>query len=296
MVFLKNSTKTPIQGKQNPMDISKILLQQENPIVKPTVSSKPRELEHDKFHMIQNFLLYIDPNFKESVERTPEMSKARQKELDNTLQTNLNHQNIGSIHIMFTDKKLPSHIDDLNLKNREKLILKHFDTIPTISMFLQYMEENLQKKLVIVTNQDIEYGEGWDKIDLQKFRDQKLMYALTRNVKEKHVKSPNCYGGKVANCNPGGREYGSFDLFAFYVNGKVPKEMVDEMTYTQAEYGMENVFIWYAINKWGYNVMNPCKVLMAYHIDCYHIDRKGRKRQKSNHIASVRFTDKLYMN
>ena len=254
------------------------------------------QLAKDKFHIVQNLLLYTDPNFKESVDRSPEKSKLRQKELDDTLQANLNHPQVGSIHIMYTNPLLPIHIDGLALVNRHKLILQHFNSTPFISHFLQYIEKNLQDQNVIVSNQDIELGEGWDKIDLDKFRDQKLMYALTRHAKSEHVQQKHCYGAHMANCNPGSKDHGSVDLFTFYFKGKVPEQMVREMTYTQAKYGMENVFIWYARNKWGYHVLNPCRVIVTYHIDCYHIDERGRSRQKSGHIGIASMSNRLYKN
>ena len=288
---IEDSQQPAQSGKPNPKDFDDLFPDKQ--AHEPSYE-KERRLEDDKFHIVQNFLLYTDPDFKESVGRTAEQSKARQKELDDTLQANLNHPSIGSIHIMYTNKNLPGFLNKLNLKNREKLILEYFNKIPTIGMFLLYIEKNLQKKLAIVSNQDIEYGEGWDKIDLKKFREQKLMYALSRHVKQEHLNDPNCYAKTSANCNPGSPDFGSFDLFAFYVDGKVPKAMVDEMDYTQATWGMENVFVWYAMNKWGYTVLNPCKVLNVYHIDCHHISIKGRSRQKTNHIGVVHFTNKLY--
>ena len=221
-------------------------------------------------------------------------SKARQKELDDTLKANLKHPSITAIHIMYTNKGLLKHLDKLNLRNHSKIRLQYFDKVPTISMFLLYIQNNLQNKYAIMSNMDIEYGEGWDQIDLKKFKKQNIMYALSRNVKKKHLQDPNCYAKNSANCNPGSPDVGSYDLFAFYVNGKVPAAMIEEMDYTQAKWGMENVFVWYAIHQWGYHVMNPCKVLMVYHIDCHHISIKGRDRQKTNHIGTVGFTDKLY--
>ena len=256
-----------------------------------TDTPRPKE---ERFHVVQNFLVYTDPNFKESVKRTPMQSKARQKELDDTLIANLKHPSIAAIHIMYTNKGLLDYLDRLQLRNHSKLKCQYFDKVPTISMFLLYIQKNLQNKYAIVSNQDIEYGEGWDEINLKKMKEQNIMYALSRNVKKEHLRDPNCYAGNSANCNPGSTDNGSYDLFAFYVHGNVPKDMIAEMDYTQAKWGMENVFVWYAIHQWGYHVMNPCKVLMVYHIDCHHIGIKGRDRQRSNHIETVGFTDKLY--
>ena len=255
---------------------------------------RQRGFTTETFHIVQNFLVYTDPNFTESVKRTREQSEARQKELDDTLKANLNHSSIAAIHIMYTNKGLLDHLDKLKLRHHRKLILKYFNKVPTISMFLTYIETSLQNEFVIVSNQDVEYGENWDQINLQKFKHQKLMYALTRNVKKKHLQDAKCYAKHSTKCNPGSRDVGSYDLFAFYVQGKVPKAMIEEMDYTQAKWGMENVFVWYAQNKWGYHVMNPCKVLKVYHIDCHHISIKNRNRQQTGHIGTVPFTDKLY--
>ena len=265
-----------------------------NTVAQQQRQPRSRSQHNETFHIIQNFLVYTDPNFKESVNRTKEQSTARQKELDDTLKANLNHPSISAIHIMYSNKGLLDHLDKLKLRQHRKLILKYFNKVPTISMFLLYIEAELQHEFVIVSNQDIEYGEHWDQIDLQKFKAQKLMYALSRNVKQEHFNDSACYAKNSANCNPGSKDHGAYDLFVFYVDGEVPRAMINEMNYTQAKYGMENVFVWYAQNKWGYHVMNPCKVLMVYHIDCHHINIKNRDRQQTKHIGTVRFTDQLY--
>ncbi|XP_066923713.1 uncharacterized protein [Clytia hemisphaerica] len=253
--------------------------------------------EKGAFHIVQNFLLYIDPDFTEPVNASQSKRAKKQNELEQTLQSNLNHPVINRIHIMYSHKPLFQYLQKLNLTNRHKLITVYFEDTPKISDFLQYIEDKLQNRYVIVNNQDIEIGEEWDAIDLGKFREQRIMYAISRNVKAHHMADKNCYASYTANCNPGQPDYGSADLFAFYNEGKVPPAMMKEMSYTQAKYGMENVFMWYAKFEWHYNLFNPCKVLKIYHVDCYHIDKKGRDRQKRNdHVLTVPFTNQLYLN
>lgn len=265
-------------------------------IYRRALSGRDEPIRDSRFHIVQNYLLYIDSNMKEGETKDSQYRQNRQNELIYTLKANLNNPMIASVNILYTHKPLIPHLQKLNLSNGDKLKTHYYNDTPNIQDMLIFIETSLQNKFVMLSNQDIEIGDGWNQLDLKKFRDHRMFYAMTRHVREQHMKDPDCYARENFHCHADDKDIGAYDTFVFYMEGRVPAEMKAEMNYTQGTFGMENVIVWYAKNVWEYNVLNPCRTLKIYHIDCRHIDMKKRDRQpRDDHIGRAAFTDQLYV-
>ena len=197
---------------------------------------------------------------------------------------------IAFVHVLVFRNETITYLRSLNLENSQNLIIHKTNESTTMLQKFAYASKYLQGKTVIICHQDNFIGEEWEQVSHNILKRKRLMYALTRHPSPSKCKATM----EAANCGKGFRYMGSHDAFVFYVNGPLPLHELVELNVTPNLYGMENILIWIFETKLNYKVLNPCKVLIVYHIHCISIRDKGRRRiNVKGRTGRVQFTDKL---
>ena len=197
---------------------------------------------------------------------------------------------IAFVHVLVFRNETITYLRSLNLENSQNLIIHKTNESTTMLQKFAYASKYLQGKTVIICHQDNFIGEEWEQVSHNILKRKRLMYALTRHPSPSKCKATM----EAANCGKGFRYMGSHDAFVFYVNGPLPLHELVELNVTPNLSGMENILIWIFETKLNYKVLNPCKVLIVYHIHCISIRDKGRRRiNVKGRTGRVQFTDKL---
>lgn len=262
-------------------------------------SNSDIDVEDDgKFHLVTNIILVTHRAYNLNLQYdnrrppTEEELEKRQHEIETTLQINLNSKHIAAVHVLYFHPAVQTYLMKLKLQNSKKLILHLTRRDPSVGVNLDYIQKYLQNKYVILAHMDNFLGEGWEDIDMTKFRTQHMMYALTRHsVTEEYP----CNAALGASCNPGAMYLGSHDMFVFFVDRKFSRKLLKDLDIVPSSSGMENVFIWYFRTELGFKVINPCIHVKIYHNHCLPIREKGRKRYNmkgKNGLAP--FTNNLF--
>ena len=242
--------------------------------------------DEGKFHIITNIVLTTiiyyskDLLYEGTTPPTLLQQKSRQKEIEETLQENLVNERVAAIHVLYEHPETHIYFLQLRLANSYKLVLHLTNGDPTLAMNLDYVQTYLKNKTVILMNQDIYLGEGWDKVNFSKLRSNKILYALTRHSPEKSCR-------KFASCDKGAEYVGSHDVFVFYVAGNFTTEMLAGLNFGQNGAGMENVLMWYFEKHMGYKILNPCKIVYVYHNHCIHVKLAHYKRYNNDGRSSL---------
>lgn len=117
----------------------------------------------------------------------------RDRELLDVLQMNLNNNYILAIHIVYNDEKIVEHLMNQRLRFTNKLIFHWVqNSNPTYADVMLYISEYLRDQLVVVANQDVYLGKGWEVLDHEKIKERNLMYALTRHGKKERYATALC--------------------------------------------------------------------------------------------------------
>ena len=234
-----------------------------------------------KFHLITNIVLTThlyyskDLLYEGSTPPTSVQLKLRQKEIEETLQENLINERVAAVHVLYEHPETHIYLLQLKLTKSYKLVLHLTNGDPTLAMNLDYIQTYLKNKTVILMNQDIYLGEGWDQVSTLTLRSNKIMYALTRHSPEKSCR-------KFASCDEGVEYVGSHDVFVFYVAANFTKEMLAGLNFGQNGAGMEDVLMWYFEKHMGYRILNPCKIVYVHHNHCIHVKLAHYKRYNNN--------------
>ena len=247
------------------------------------------------FHIVTTFVPYDNKDVRKNLfidgkPPTDQEIEARMAEFTDCLQRNLNHYKISFVHVLVLRNETISYLQSLNLQNSQKLVIHKNDVSPTMLQKLMYASSYLKKKTVILSHQDNYIGEGFEKVNHDVLKGERLMYALTR-----HASPSKCFGTMAsAHCGEGYPYLGSHDIFIYYVNESLTYDKLVELDVTPNLNGMENVLIWIFQTRLAYRVINPCKVLIVYHTHCVPIRDGGRKRiNGGGKNGGAQFTDKL---
>ena len=249
--------------------------------------------DEGKFHIVTNIVLsthlYYSSAllYKGSTIPTSVQLKERQMEIEEALQRNLNNERIAAVHVLYKHPEIHIHLLHLQLENSSKLVLHLTNSDPTLAMNLKYIQTYLMNKTVILMNQDIYLGGGWDKISISTLRSNKLMYTLTR-----HLPRQSC--PRTASCDEKAEYIGSHDVFVFYVAANFTTEMLMGLEFGQNGAGMENVLMWYFENLMGYRLLNPCKIVYVYHNHCVPIRFAQYTRYNHNKSSLAPFSSRLF--
>ena len=91
------------------------------------------------------------------------------------------HPEVGQVYIFYQDSLLIPYMEKQNLTNQEKIVFvpNMEDTMATL---FRYANEHLEGHVVMVMNADVYPLEGFEQIDFQYLRSNKVLYALSRLV------------------------------------------------------------------------------------------------------------------
>lgn len=210
--------------------------------------------------------------------------EARNAEILQTLQSNLNHALILKIYVFVEHYESAVFLNSVDFENSQKLVIQWTNGTILLVNTMMYISKCLQNKIVLKIHQDNRIGRGFEKINRDVLIYSKLMYALTRQPSKEL-----CYHSwGQANCAVG-KYVGSHDAFMFHVKDDYTDEDLDYLKSTKAEaheLGMENIFLWVFMHILKYEILNPCKILHVHHEHCVPI-RKKKLRRINNQVSSV---------
>ena len=198
----------------------------------------------------------------------------RVKEYVTALQSNLNHDHVKRIHVLTENTRtLEERLSKHQLTNRSKLLIVERKSTKQLRDVYEYISESLIGVDVIHLNGDIYLGGGFDRVDPVVMRKNKIMYALTRQVKreescgQKYGQKDWCHEWK----------YSSHDTFLFHLTEPIPEAALQYLNFTPGCLGMENVLMWMFKTKLGYCLLNPCTILETFHLHCSNLRNKRIK-------------------
>ena len=210
---------------------------------------------------------------------------ARQSEIVDALQSNLNHPNIRAVHVIVEFQSAVDYLKTLNLENSRKLVIQLVNVEGNVKNYLLYASKCLLNELVVVGHQDTLFGEGWNQVSLDTLKNNRLMYALTRHSAYKSTCLFSVKGSTT--CDPGDHYLGSHDAFMLFMREPLSASTLAEMdTVKQNANGMENLLIWVARKRLKYKVTNPCPILQFHHQHCVPIREKNRRRVTNGTTAA----------
>ena len=178
------------------------------------------------------------------------------------LRKNLNHPLVRSVHLLAENR---TALDEF-LRNKglgiwfEKIHIHENGRPARMKDIFQYISDKLLNKTAIYANGDIYLGRGFDRINVIKMREQKIMYALTRHP------SPEGKCTQGAACN---KPYvGSHDVFVINLAEPIPEVVLKEIDYETGFPGMENRLMWAFKTFMNFCLLNPCSILETFHYHC----------------------------
>lgn len=246
--------------------------------------------------LLTNFVDFRHQNYRPNLrfgEHDPPSDyqlEERMAEITTTLQSNLQHPNIASIHILVQEWESLQFLRSLDLVNREKMVIQFVNETVTMKMQLIYASRCLAGKIVSISHQDNMFGAGWNRLEPNILKETKILYALTRHS----ALNSSCKAAKSFVCDDGASYVGSHDTFVFYVRNITTDQLKPLDSVTPNLNGMENVLMWLFRDVLGYKVLNPCKILFVHHQHCVSIREKGRRRVNTRKTTGIcGFTNKL---
>ena len=230
--------------------------------------------ENVEIHVITNYPLMFESPWKDN-QTTSDIHKLRQRqiEIEETLQRNLDHPLVTNIHLIVTQESAEKRLMALPLHNKHKMLVQRITTMPKYRDFFQYASEKLLNRIVVFMNMDIYLDEGFELINKTFLVQKKVSYALTRSGR---VELKCNLTGIRGYC--GNKYGGSHDAYIFVLTKPLTHSVLSELDYSMNVMGGENVLIWIFKNRMGMKVLNPCKILRAYHNHCVRIHGNFRPR------------------
>ena len=194
---------------------------------------------------------------------------AREAEYKYVLQKNLDHPLVQCVHVLTTNytetfKKFQ------DLTNRHKMLVKEVESVDLTRVPFEYISQNLVGEDAMYANADIYLGEGFELVDPAVMIRQKIMYALTRQVKPEERCGVNRTFTDTDKCLEA-PYIGSHDVFLFRLKKSLPDTFLKELEFKLPSLGMENVIVWHFQHKLGYCVLNPCSILESFHYHCSNV-------------------------
>ncbi len=250
----------------------------------PRISSQSENTGQEKIIWLTNFVDFrhanyrkkmswkLDDNeFAEGQSIVDNALEARMFEVIDALQKNLEQQMIDTIHILVEEWESIDYLRTLDLTNSGKMVLQFVNGSVTMNKLFLYATKCLKDRIVAISNQDNMMGAGWDQLQPNLLRRNKILYAITRNPSFKSA----CFVSAGYSCSSGG---GSYDTFIFHVKADITKERLKLMdTVTANTRGMEHVLIWVFRKELGYTVLNLCLTLIVHHQHCVPL-RENKRR------------------
>ena len=205
---------------------------------------------------------------------------AREAEYKYVLQKNLDHPLVQCVPVLTTNyTETLSRFKDL--PNGQKLLIVEVKSVDFARDPFEYISTYLVGKDAMYANADVYLGEGFELVDPAVMNRQKIMYALTRQVKPEERCGVNRTHSDTNICLE--KKYlGSHDAFLFRLNNTLPDDFLDTLDFRLDSSGLENVVIWLFQHNLRYCVLNPCSILELFHYHCSNVRNKAT-RQRVNH-------------
>ena len=105
--------------------------------------------------------------------------ETRMQELVRSLQFTLDQNYVSYLYIFYQDSLLIPYLEKLNLTNKDKIVFVP-NLEDTMATLFRYANEHLKGHVVMVMNADVYPLEGFEQIDFQYLRNNKLAYCLSR--------------------------------------------------------------------------------------------------------------------
>jgi hypothetical protein len=225
-------------------------------------------------HVITNFPLMTEKPWNEGQTDTNRARLwQRQEEIEETLQKNLNHTLVTTVHLLVNQPLAEQRLSEQNFHNKHKLFVHRINALPKYRDFFDYVNDRLQNKLVVMMNMDIYIGEGFEMVNKTFLVKSNKAYVLTRHGRQE--KRCNM-GGKRGYC--GANYIRSHDAYIFVLTQPLDDSVLAELDYDMNVLGAENRLIWVLRNRVKKRLFNPCEYLKTYHNHCVGIHGSVRPR------------------
>lgn len=198
-----------------------------------------------------------------------DINDLRTKEIETSLINNLSSPFIEKIHLFIDNEKSHNRLNEIT-GNSDKIIVICVGKKPNYSDFFEYIINNINDKICMITNADI-YLDFAEMRLLDLLNNDKIAYALTRYEYDFSCPLINNYCG-------------SHDCYIF--NSKfIDKTIINEHTnFYQNFPGIESHII-KALCDCGLKVLNPCQQIKIVHL------HKTQLRNHGNWIGLHNYGD-----
>jgi hypothetical protein len=238
----------------------------------------PPQKEESGIHIITNYPLMTAKPWNESQTDTNRSRLwQRQEEIEETLQKNLNHPLVTTVHLLVNQPLAEQRLSEQNFHNKHKIFVHRINALPKYRDFFDYVNDRLQNQFVVITNMDIYLGEGFEMINKTFLVKSNISYALTRHGRQE--KRCNMTG-KLGYC--GVSYLGSHDTYIFVLTQPLDESVLAEFDYNMHVFGVDNRMIWILKNRMKKKLLNPCQYLKTYHNHCVDIHGSVRTRISGN--------------
>ncbi|CAB4004109.1 Hypothetical predicted protein, partial [Paramuricea clavata] len=237
----------------------------------------PPRKEESGIHVITNYPLMTEKPWNESqTDNNRSILWQRQEEIEETLQKNLNHTLVTTVHLLVNQPLAEQRLSEQNFHNKQKIFVHRTNyALPKYRDFFEYINNRLQSQLVVLTNMDIYIGQGFEVVNKTFLVKTNISYALTRHGRQE--KRCNM-AGKLGYC--GVSYFGSHDTYIFVLTQPLDESVLEEFDYDMHVFGGDNRLIWILRNRMKKKLLNPCEYLKTYHNHC--IDIHGSVRPRIN--------------
>ena len=197
---------------------------------------------------------------------------SRQKEFSSSIIENLNHVNVCSVYLLTTCEKAEAEEYVATLKipppiKQRLFIIPTPGDVLTYNVIFKFMTTRLVNKLVMFVNADNILGGGYENVDENYLRENRLLYAITR-TEYSCDKGVHCAAKYIR----------SHDGWMFVPTEPFPEEVLRMMEYRTYFFGRETATMWILHHKLKYQLLNPCRYLEVFQHHCSELERNDRIR------------------
>jgi len=178
------------------------------------------------------------------------LDKDRSKELDDCLIKNLKNPIVDKIHLFVDDEDALRRLNEIS-NNSEKIFIISIGLKPKYNDFFNYIIENIQNEICMITNADIYIHECEINL-IKRLKKEKICYALTRYEHDMSHPLIDTYCG-------------SHDCYIFN-SSFIDKQIINKHTdFLQNMPGIETHII-KTFHDNGFRVYNPCRQIKIVHL------------------------------
>jgi hypothetical protein len=178
------------------------------------------------------------------------LDKDRSKEIEDCLIKNLKNPIVDKIHLFVDDEHALRRLNEIS-NNSEKIFIISIGLKPKYNDFFNYIIENIQNEICMITNADIYIHECEINL-IKRLKKEKICYALTRYEHDMSHPLIDTYCG-------------SHDCYIFN-SSFIDKQIINKHTdFLQNVLGIESRIIKTFCDK-GFRVYNPCRQIKIVHL------------------------------